>query len=102
MGAEDFDSLRIDREPPGAEDLLTIQQDYRRRQWRRLLALTPLAVVVVMSMHAPQWAVIVTAALTLPAALYANLQYRCPACTGHFGKRRVAQTCPHCGVRLEA
>lgn len=102
MPSNDFDELRIDREPPKPRDLLTIQADYRRRQWRRMLALAPLIVFVAIALHAPQWLVLVTAAITGVAALYANLQYRCPACAAHFGKRRIAGTCPSCGVRLEA
>jgi hypothetical protein len=79
-----------------------IQQDYRRRQWRRMLALAPIAVLGTIALHAPQWLVLVTAVITGAAALYGNLQYRCPACAAHFGKRRIAGTCPHCGIRLEA
>jgi hypothetical protein len=100
MSSNDFDPLRIDREPPG--DLLTIQQDYRRRQWRRMLVLAPFAIFAVIGLHAPQWLILGTAAITGAAALYGNLQFRCPACATHFGKRQVAGSCPRCGVRLEA
>ena len=102
MSANDLDELRIDREPAKAGDLLTIQADYRRRQWRRMLVLAPIAVFVAIAFRAPQWLLLVVAAITGAAALYGNLQYRCPACGAHFGKRRVAGSCPHCGVRLEA
>jgi uncharacterized membrane protein YdbT with pleckstrin-like domain len=102
MSSNDFDGLRIDRKAPEPGDLPTIQADYRRRQWRRMFSLAPAIIFVAIALHAPQWLILVTAVITGGAALYGNLQYRCPACAGHFGKRRVAGTCPHCGVRLEA
>ncbi len=99
MSSDDIDTLPIKR---GPAELADIKAEFRKRQWRRLLVLVPMVLLVVVGIGgAAPWVLYPVAAISIVASVFALFNWRCPACENLFGKQNVRGKCPHCGVELE-